>query len=127
MSDQIIVKVAQVYGDNTVLVLNKGAEDGIKSYHEFLIYEMGEEILDPDTKESLGRIEVIKGRGKVKHLQPRITVVESSKYDYEVETSSPKTMGSSNWFSQDKTERKVKITQPFDNPKIGDKVKILNN
>ena len=42
------IKVSKII-DEFTLVLNYGAEDGAKKGQEFLIYSIGDEILDPDT------------------------------------------------------------------------------
>lgn len=45
---------------------------------EFLIYELGDDIIDPETKESLGRLEIQKGRVFVISAQPKMSVAETS-------------------------------------------------
>jgi hypothetical protein len=69
-------KVAKVVDDYT-LVLNAGSEHGVSIGQRFLIYAIGEEILDPDTEESLGQLEIVKGTGKVTHVQERICTISS--------------------------------------------------
>jgi len=70
------LKVAKVL-DPFTIVLNKGGRDGVKVGQRVLVYSIGEEIFDPDTKESLGRLEVVKGTGKVSHVQPQMATVAS--------------------------------------------------
>ena len=74
----IEAKVAQILSDKR-LVLNKGASDGVTEYTEFSVYEIGEEIFDPETKESLGNLEVVKGLFSVVDLQEKLCVVEVTK------------------------------------------------
>ena len=60
------------------LVINKGMLDGIKVGQRFLIYSLSEEeVKDPLTGKSLGYLEIVKGRGKVVHLQDRMSTIES--------------------------------------------------
>ena len=62
------------------LVINRGHLDGIKNGQRFLIYRLSEdEIVDPETGENLGRLETVKGTGKVIHVQERISTIESDK------------------------------------------------
>ena len=68
-----VVKVIDEYR----VVINKGRVDGVEKGDSFLVYEMGEELFDPDTNESLGKIEIVKGRGKAKHVQERLATLES--------------------------------------------------
>lgn len=73
---ELLIKVAKVR-DEYCLVLNKGSKNGLKVGQRFLIYSIGEEIFDPDTKESLGQLEIVKGTGKVTHLQPTMATIQS--------------------------------------------------
>jgi hypothetical protein len=57
------------------IVVDVGEKDGVTPRTEFLIYKLGEEIEDPDGGESLGRLELVRGRGKSKHIQSRLTTV----------------------------------------------------
>lgn len=77
MSNDKQVKVAKVINMYTV-VLNIGSDDGAQFGDDFIVYRLGEDIIDPDTKESLGAYEQIIGRGTVTHIQKRICTLESS-------------------------------------------------
>lgn len=57
--------------------INCGSQDGISNGDTILFYALGEEIIDPETQESLGRIEIVKGKGRVTHVQPKLATVES--------------------------------------------------
>lgn len=71
-----LIKVAKIIDEYTV-VINRGRHQGIKEGQRFLIYSIGEEIIDPDTKQSLGQLEIVKGTGKVAHLQDSMSQVSS--------------------------------------------------
>ena len=45
----------------------------------FLIYHLGDELFDPDTKESLGVLELVCGEGKPEHIQEHLTTLVTSK------------------------------------------------
>lgn len=64
--------------DKFLVVLNKGAKDGVTLGQSFLIYSIGPEIKDPVTGHSLGPIELVKGRGKVIHLQESVATLRST-------------------------------------------------
>ena len=70
-------KIADVI-DQYRVVINIGASDGVRVGQRFLIYKIGDEILDPDTKESLGRLEIIKGKGEVIHTQERLATLQTT-------------------------------------------------
>jgi len=72
------ILVAQIERPERI-VINKGSLNGIKEHMRFLVYEEGEEIFDPITKESLGILEKPKGRYKVYNLQERLTILSCEK------------------------------------------------
>jgi len=77
MGSEPFAKVIKVINEYEV-VINKGADDNIKDDNIFLVYNLGDELIDPDTNESLGRLELICGKAKVKHIQPKFTTLISS-------------------------------------------------
>ncbi len=76
--EPIIAKVINVL-DEYNIVINKGFKDGITKDDVFLIYRLGKELFDPDTKESLGVLELVCGEGKPGHIQEKITTLRTSK------------------------------------------------
>ncbi len=69
--------------DRYTVILNKGARDGIRTGQRFLIYAFGDEdIIDPETKENLGRVEIVKGTGKVTHVQDKLATVASDMEEF---------------------------------------------
>src|SRR6266496_2316195 len=67
----IETKIAQII-DATRVVLAAGKEQGVREGMEFVIYEFGPEIFDPETKESLGRLQLVKGRVIVYSVQAKL-------------------------------------------------------
>ncbi|MDP1997767.1 MAG: hypothetical protein Q8J90_11270 [Gallionella sp.] len=63
--------------DSYRIVINRGAVDGIKKGQRFLIYSLGKELFDFDSKESLGRLEIVRGTGVISHVQERLSTVSS--------------------------------------------------
>ena len=106
------IKVVKLL-DEYKIVINKGASDGIKLGQVFLVYKEDEELFDPDTNESLGRLEIVKGKGKVVHLQTKMATVDSISKKIIITNRSILFGGNST------TEEGV----PFDNVQIGDLVK----
>jgi hypothetical protein len=96
------------------IVINKGQKDGIEEYMRFLVYDEGEEIIDPISKKSLGVLENPKGTFKVMHLQENMTVLIS-------EIKRPNKLLSFSPFLDVDVERDILKTI-----KIGDKVKGIN-
>ncbi len=70
------IKVAALI-DPLTIVINRGASDGISIGDRFLVYALGNEILDPDSGKSLGLLEVVKGTGKAVHVQMTMTTISS--------------------------------------------------
>lgn len=113
-------KIVKVLNDLKV-VMNAGSKQKIVKGQKFLIYELSnEEIIDPDTKKSLGFLEIVKGTGVVTHVQENMSTIEA----FELETSS-KTIRHSGLFG-DNIEEVNSVVKPFDNPRIGDLVKRVN-
>lgn len=70
-----VVKVIDEYK----LVINKGSHDGVTENNRFLIYRLGEELFDPETKQSLGTLELVCGEGSPEHIQAHLTTLVTSK------------------------------------------------
>lgn len=68
-----IVEVIDAYR----CAINKGLDDGIKVGQRLLVFGVGKPITDPDTGENLGSLEIVRGRGKVTHVQARLATIET--------------------------------------------------
>jgi hypothetical protein len=123
------IKVIKVIDENTV-VINVGMNDKITKNYEFLLYELGEELFDPDTNESLGQLEVIKGTAVPTHIQDKVTTIKSNKYVYASEKKKIITRGNglASMFAgvEEIIEPGEKTIQQFKDVKIGDLVKVIN-
>ena len=67
-------------GGYNQIVINRGSANGIKEGQKFIVYSIGEELFDPDTNESLGNLEIIKGTGVATHVQKRQTTITTDNY-----------------------------------------------
>ena len=101
--------------DNYQIVINKGLDDEINSYMRFLVYEEGEEIIDPNTNLSLGKLEIPKGFFKVQHIQQKMTTLIS---ELKKERKLIPTFEIFNEIDADK--------DLLNSIKVGDKVKVVN-
>ena len=113
MAERPLARVVKLI-DPYTLVINKGSRDGVTDIMQFLVFAYGEELIDPETEEHLGKLEIVKGRGRVKHLQEGMTTIESADT-----RKVPPTFTLSN-FPAEPTVRVV----AFDDPKVGDFVRI---
>jgi hypothetical protein len=117
--------VAYVADDSRV-VLNRGRLDGVKVGQRFLIFGIGREIEDPRTKQKLGRLESVRGTGRVVHLQDRLATIDS---DMSVPgkrvVKKPTPFGlASAWPSQYvEEEQEPPIPIGFSDPAVGDYAK----
>ena len=68
----IHTKVAKVL-NSTSVILATGSDEGVKEGMEFVIYDLSETILDPETGEDLGKLELVKGRVYAVHVQDKLT------------------------------------------------------
>lgn len=71
------IRVAGIIDEYRV-VLNVGRKDGVRTDDTFLIYGVGGDIEDPETGENLGVLELIRGRGRIEHLQDAICTIKST-------------------------------------------------
>lgn len=78
--------------DELKLAINKGSEDSINKNDIFMIFEQGEELFDPDSKESLGFLEIPKLKMKVFNVQTKITLLESVETIIETDRKIKKTI-----------------------------------
>lgn len=76
MKDLRRLRVAQVITPYQ-LVLNAGSDDGVQYGDQFVIYTLGKTIVDPETGEELEPIQIIRGRGRVIHIQRTICTIDS--------------------------------------------------
>lgn len=75
---RITATIAAVLNDHQV-VINRGAEDGITFGQRFTVYELSDQdILDPISSQPLGRLETIKGTGRVVHIQDKLSILEAT-------------------------------------------------
>src|SRR6202142_2454199 len=83
MAQKIANRIADVIFPAKVLLkrdkeitLNRGEGGGVAVGDTFNVFALGEELIDPDTKESLGRDEVKVGRVKITQVNPKTSTAE---------------------------------------------------
>lgn len=69
-------KIVQILNEYSV-VINGGFNDGIKRGQLFQIYNIGDEVFDPDTKLSLGTRDNIKAEVIATEVSEKLTVCEN--------------------------------------------------
>jgi len=79
MNDRYFGKVVSIK-DEYELVINRGSSHGVSSGETFLVVGIGDIIIDPDTQEELERLELVRGKVKVIHVQHKISTVRSCEY-----------------------------------------------
>ncbi|MBF0286047.1 MAG: hypothetical protein HQL51_16480 [Magnetococcales bacterium] len=67
--------------DDTYVILNVGRDDGVAKGHRYVVYEICEELFDPDTGESLGVLEVYKGEGVIAQVQEKMSHLQSDRFE----------------------------------------------
>ena len=127
MSKQI--KIVHVSDDNCDVSLNVGSINGVQEGDKFLVYSLSDhEIVDPDTGESLGYLEFVKGTGEVVHVQDKMCTITSVTYRKPVANKTiRKTTPSMTMWAGSTVEEIVQDDNreqiPFDNPHVGDLAK----
>ena len=64
--------------DGYTFVINRGEDSGVMQGDNYLIFRLGESILDPTTGDDLGVLELVVGRARATHVQGRISTLEST-------------------------------------------------
>jgi len=59
------------------VVINRGAQNGVKIGDQYLVFGEGPMIQDPDTGKDLGQLELVRGRGEVVHVQEHLATIRS--------------------------------------------------
>lgn len=112
-------KIATII-DEYRIVINAGRAAGVKIGQQFLIYKIGDEVFDPDTKLSLGRVEIIKGKGEVIHVQESMATLQTTE-KHEIKRLPAGLLGLSLAASFEVTRE----PKAFINPEVGDFARLL--
>lgn len=110
------------------IVINRGTEHNVEAEDQFVLYEMSdEEILEPSTGESLGKLEIPKGTGEVIHVQEKMAVIESDREKPParkiVRRNNTLFAAASGQAAEEEEYVPSDKRVPFTNPKVGDLVK----
>ena len=71
-----MAKIAKIL-DDLRFVINQGSDHDIRRGGRFVVFFLGDKIVDPDSGEDLGVLEMVRGRARVVHVQERISTLES--------------------------------------------------
>ncbi len=85
MSERYFGKVVHI-SDKFSAVINAGAEQDVKVGMKFLIVGLGDLIQDPDTGEELERLEIVRGRAEVVHVQTKLSTLKSIEVERQPDT-----------------------------------------
>lgn len=119
------IRVAKVINEYKI-VINKGSLHGIEIGQRFLVYSLSkEEIIDPESGQNLGRLEIVKGTGTVTHLQEQIATIESDRKSKAVRKTIKKPLLTFSQFSGEEEIIEPAETIPFEDIQVNDFVKGL--
>lgn len=114
--------VVKVINDFT-LTINRGSIHDISEGDKFLVYAIDkEELIDPETNESLGHLELIRGTGIASHVQDKMTTIKSNRY-INGGRIIRRQSGALAVIGGETIEESGKELMPFDEPQKGDMVK----
>ncbi|MCD8339277.1 MAG: hypothetical protein LUC43_03625, partial [Burkholderiales bacterium] len=75
LSDTVFpITIIKVQGNQ--LYINRGNDGGLKLGDQFIVYQPGEDLVDPQTGEHLGATETEVGKVKVSRINPKFTIVD---------------------------------------------------
>lgn len=114
------------------VVINRGREHGVKDGEVYLVYGLGPSIKDPSSGEDLGVLEEVRGRGKVVHVQDKMSTVRSiEKAAAPAKKVIKKSMGGVQVFPStyppivEETEIPQTAELPFEGVRVGDRAKLI--
>ncbi|KZL23682.1 hypothetical protein [Pseudovibrio sp. WM33] len=67
--------------DRLTVAINAGSSSDVELGDKFLIFELGDEIIDPTDGQSLGQLELVRGRAEVIHVQEKIATLKSIEFE----------------------------------------------
>ena len=135
MSEAKQFRVVDVIDQENV-VINVGANGDIKRGDRIILYGVGKEIIDPDSNESLGHLELVRGEGIVVHVQEKMCIVRSDEYTSEPPVTEvrtyPNPIGMLTYSGRTTEEKKViksgkKSRIEFRDVENGDFARIINS
>ena len=107
------------------LLINVGSEDGVAVGERVIVFKLGPQISDPKTGRDLGCFEIVRGEGRIKTTQTRMSVISCTDTTTETRRRS-NTLASIALASGSQLEtEKVTVTRPFRNPELGDRVRFV--
>jgi hypothetical protein len=105
------------------LLINAGEDHDVKVGERVLVFALGPEVQDPDTGESLGHFELVRGEGKVTSVQRRMAVIQSTRRKSEFR---PKPIsGLLAAAGMPRELETVTVDAEFVSPKLGDLVRFI--
>lgn len=110
VSKGTLARVAHIIDVYTV-VINRGSAHGVAVGDSYALFGHGAEVMDPESGNSLGRLEIGRGRGKVTHVQEQMATIRSST------TKEVSTPNYSLILGQQQTQR---VLVEFAKPQVGD-------
>lgn len=116
--------VVAILGSSRV-VIDRGAEHDVDVEDRFLVYEVSDEEIVDLNGESLGKLEIPKGTGKVIHVQDRMAIIESDreKPPNRRVVRRPSTFGAMVGQQEEEEYLTSQKLEPFFKPIIGDLAK----
>ncbi len=81
MNNRYFARVVQII-DPFTIVIDRGHNE-VKEEDMFLVVGLGDVIKDPESGEELERLELVRGKVKVFHIQEKITTLKSCEYQFD--------------------------------------------
>ena len=117
-------RVVKILGSERI-VANIGLEKGVVPGDVFAVFEMGEEIIDPQTDESLGHLEKLKGHFVAHHVQPLISQLRPQKKSGK--DQSGETRGMTTMMNETGSHRPLRARNRPNTIQVGDQLRLLTS
>lgn len=106
------------------LLINVGEQNDVKVGERVLVFALGPEMKDPETNESLGCFEIVRGYGKVSSIQAKMAIIRSSRTT-SVNYQKPLSPVNALTLGRQYEDATREVPAPFTNANIGDLVRFI--
>lgn len=102
-------------GNDYKIVANIGVNSEVTVGMPFIVYYEGDEVIDPETEERLGKLEYVKAKVKVSQVAEKYCILESDEITVNPPSLIVKIMGSQSDLRGTRVKKPLKLARSKDN------------
>jgi len=106
------------------LLIDLGSTNNVKVDERVLVFALGPEIKSPNTGESLGHFEIVRGEGRVRSVQATMAVVECTETVKQLKAK-PQSALMAIASGGETSYQEIEVDAPFRKPALGDLIRFI--